>query len=492
MADPSISPAKLTIHAYNVGFGDCFLLVFDYPGGARRLLIDFGSTAAPKGAGPAYMLDIANDIREQCKNADGSYKLDAVVATHRHRDHISGFATDGDPSTGKIIASLKPDLVVQPWTEDPQAQPDGKTAASVFYEGGAKTLRTHFLASLNDMQKVAAAVHREALSPGHRFAVSTQKELAFLGDDNSLANRSAIINLMRMGRRAAYVNCGSPSGLESILPGVSIDVLGPPNLEQTQTILKERSTDPNEFWQLGAFAQYRAFWRAMALAGSASPARPGGKPLFPGAKTFRETAAPPNLRWFVARAQRLRGTQLLELVRTLDDAMNNTSVILLFRVGNYGLLFPGDAQIENWAYALHQPEYTRLLADVNLYKVGHHGSLNATPKTLWNLFKLKSEQEGPGRLQSVVSTKPGKHGNPAKNTEVPRRTLIAELEKETEFYNTENLKPSQLAQHIEIVFSPGIGGPLPDRGRTALEPLPPADHSARVAHSCIGVQARRS
>ena len=39
-------------------------------------------------------------------------------------------------------------------------------------------------------------------------------------------------------------------------------------------------------------------------------------------------------------------------MRTLDDQMNNTSLILLFEVFGKKLLFPGDAQIENWSYAL--------------------------------------------------------------------------------------------------------------------------------------------
>ena len=73
--------------------------------------------------------------------------------------------------------------------------------------------------------------------------------------------------------------------------------------------------------------------------------------------------------------------------------MNNTSVILLFEVGARPL-FPGDAQVENWSYALEDApdhEATRaLLADVDLYKVGHHGSLNATPKKLlWEGFRKR-------------------------------------------------------------------------------------------------------
>jgi beta-lactamase superfamily II metal-dependent hydrolase len=90
-----------------------------------------------------------------------------------------------------------------------------------------------------------------------------------------------------------------------------------------------------------------------------------------------------------------RGEQLLQIVRSLDQEMNNTSVILLFQIGKKKLLFPGDAQIENWQFALQQKKYRSLLSSVNLYKVGHHGSRNATPKSLWKLFKNKSERRPP-------------------------------------------------------------------------------------------------
>ncbi len=74
---------------------------------------------------------------------------------------------------------------------------------------------------------------------------------------------------------------------------------------------------------------------------------------------------------------------LLRIVRTVDDALNNTSVILLFEAGTRRLLFPGDAQIENWSYALKHEDTADLregLDQVDLYKVGHHGSRNATPE----------------------------------------------------------------------------------------------------------------
>jgi glyoxylase-like metal-dependent hydrolase (beta-lactamase superfamily II) len=152
------APTRLTIRMYNVGFGDCFLLSFQYPKKARHVLLDYGSTAAPKRGPKNYMQKIAEDIK-----AVTSAKLDGIIATHRHRDHVSGFATDA--GTGKIIASLNPDFVIQPWTEDPKAKTNALTATSSVYTQGRadpKKMTAHFLGSLEDMHAVAASIAARA------------------------------------------------------------------------------------------------------------------------------------------------------------------------------------------------------------------------------------------------------------------------------------------------------------------------------------------
>jgi hypothetical protein len=149
----------------------------------------------------------------------------------------------------------------------------------------------------------------------------------------------------------------------------------------------------------------------------------------------------------------VRGEQMLSIVRMLDKAMNNTSLILLFRIGGKSLLFPGDAQWENWAYALSDPEIQELLKDVDVYKVGHHGSLNATPKSLWELFAHRSaDPHTPDRLTSIMSTMPGKHGSVASKTEVPRMTLKAELKRESTLVTTDELEASALYRDVEIAL----------------------------------------
>ena len=121
-------PMRIEIRTYQVGFGDCFLLSFVYSESDKRhILIDFGTTGLPgRTLKPSlHMPRIANHIKSVC----GAEGLTAVVATHRHADHISGFGTDGRTGkSGSIIAGLKPKLVLQPWTEDPDAKTDAKKA----------------------------------------------------------------------------------------------------------------------------------------------------------------------------------------------------------------------------------------------------------------------------------------------------------------------------------------------------------------------------
>jgi hypothetical protein len=259
-----------------------------------------------------------------------------------------------------------------------------------------------------------------------------------------VANESAVMNLRAMGSRATpyFVAFGDRLSLSQVLPGIKVKVLGPPTLEQHHEIIKQRSRDDEEFWMFHSMA--KNFWGMQAMTANLveelnekdneMPNR-----LFPKANVF-QNFAPSDTRWFIRQTRAVHAEQLLSLVRILDKALNNTSVIMLFEVGDKKLLFPGDAQIENWEYALSKPEIRKLLRDTTLYKVGHHGSRNATPKTLWKDFKKRStDEKNPDRLKTVVSTMEGKHGH-TPQTAVPRQTLVSELEKLSDYHTTQKIR----------------------------------------------------
>jgi hypothetical protein len=422
MANPK-GPNKVEIRSFQVGFGDCFLVSFDY--GVKKqkhVLIDFGTTGLPakfKKTKATYMPMVAADIETLVRNTG---ELVAVVATHRHADHISGFGTDTTTGkSGDIIRNLKPRLVLQPWTEDPDAERDALKAKNPRGQKG-------FLATLATMNGVAAEALRIANQKPRWMSATAQRELAFLGEDN-IKNKSAVQNLIDMGKASGakprYLRYGDKTGLEKFLPGVKVHVLGPPDLTQSDAIRSQRAKDQDEFWQL----------RGATFATSAPVASAGGA----------SGKVPAQARWFRDRLQNMSAAGLLEIVRQLDAQMNNTSLILLFEVNGKKLLFPGDAQLENWSYALKEAKDSakvrKLMAQVDFYKVGHHGSLNATPrKMLWDNFAKKGAGK---KLKTMLSTMSNKHGDPHKDTEVPRDTLKSALQNETELQNTQSLTSSK-------------------------------------------------
>ncbi len=440
-------PSSVTIRMYNVGFGDCFLMSFQYASGARHVLIDYGSTSAPRIGSANYMMDVATDIKRACNG-----KLDIVVATHRHQDHISGFSTEGS-ATGKIIADLHPDHVIQPWTEDPAAEPAALSATTDLRVDDKQKI-SQFLGSLEDMHRIAGSIAQQAKKGVIAAGEKKRDQLTFLGENN-IKNLSAVRNLMDMGGKgkAHYVNAGMT--LNDLLPGVKITVLGPPTLKQTESIRAQRARDPNEFWQ------FRSFWASQNIGQRVTTAKKAANAaLFTNVPSHPRTARTASVRWFIEQSRKITAEQKLELVRDLDSVLNNTSVILLFETGDRKLLFPGDAQIENWSYALKNAAWCDLLKDINLYKVGHHGSLNATPKSLWKLFRHKGEEHTHDRLETLCSTKSGKHGSVTSGTEVPRIPLVKDLKTESDFSSTEEYHTSDgVSRSVTLAIANNPKGP---------------------------------
>ena len=453
-------PDKIELYAYNVYFGDCFLMILKYPDATQKsVLIDFGSTGKGKNKKEVSeneadesneknkdstgqrLLKIAKHIQEKCGG-----KLDVVVATHRHKDHIYGF---GLKEAGKIIMDFKPAIVIQPWTEDPDDNRNLTEKKTLLNQDDIKNNGSkNFAAMLNDMHVVAESIEAEInhLSNDNKFTKTINNQLkeqiVFAAVDNQIKNRAAVENLAKMGENH-YVNYGYDKiDWEAILPGVKVHILGPPSLDQSSEITSATKTS-DEFWSLQAMTNN--FWATQAVTSKLTKTHIEGKKLLFGKdKVLDEEFIPPNVRWFVRQLRSLRANQLLQIVQFVDNALNNTSVILLFEIGNETMLFPGDAQIENWQYLLDQAKKDKaldnLLKNTTLYKVGHHGSRNATPKSLWQSFKNKTEKGNKAaKMKTVISTMEGKHGE-SEDTKVPLPKMVKEMKTQTNYRSTEEIE----------------------------------------------------
>src|SRR5512144_1819548 len=124
----------------------------------------------------------------------------------------------------------------------------------------------------------------------------------------------------------------------------------------------------------------------------------------------------------------------------LDGTLNNQSLVVLFKCRDKKLLFAGDAQWGNWAHWLYgrgvkgkdpgiSESARKILGDIDFYKVGHHGSTNATPIPVVAAMS--------GKCVAMCSTETGypsktrTYGSIAKKTEVPRIALMEALEEKT-------------------------------------------------------------
>jgi hypothetical protein len=371
---------------YNVGFGDCFLLTFRYANGPdRHMLIDYGTNAGAPGGLPL-------DELGQKIAADSGGKLAAVALSHRHRDHIRGF----DPDVGgQTIKALAPDVVLRPWTEEPGVEDEDGDPAFAMRRDLARSLSTaEDLAS--DLARAVEGADPRTLRAGIGSFAARQ-----------LKNRQAVelLHELSEGDRGRYLSAGEDPHTDEALPGVGITVLGPPLPEDWPAVRRQRADDP-EYW----LRLRESLPSALLIDGDE---RVSDVPIGPEA-------------WLVDRLRSEGLHSTLRIVLTLDKALNNTSLILLIEAAGRRLLFPGDAQIENWSYCLTGPgssdDLRARLSALDLYKVGHHGSRNATPKLgLLPLWQVAGAAKVP---VAFMSTLPGVYEDAHP---VPARGLVDEL-----------------------------------------------------------------
>ena len=363
---PSSSRAR--IRMYRVGLGDCFLLTF-YTTPPQHMLIDCGMFKGSRLNKDQKEQDLQRAIVENIASETGK-KLDVVVVTHEHMDHVSIFNSAKD-----IFEGVDFEEAWFGWVEDPKNDAAKKLREK--YEGLKQSLAT----ALASLQGLAGSDpdQYEALHSG----VASVAEFTGLGAKGEIAEQPrAAMNFV--DKRAKKKRYGSP-GDEWTFAGTKVHVLGPPTAEK-QLRKMER-----------AGASYdRAFGVMDETAESSDLA------WFPFSAQWRrpfkkdpDWNADPRIAAILARYREARDAwrridnlaldASSDLALQMDKHINNTSLALAFEFDNGDvLLFPGDAQVGNWDswFEIKKEglDVNKLLERTIFYKVGHHGSHNATLK----------------------------------------------------------------------------------------------------------------
>lgn len=417
---------------YRHGLGDCFLLSFPRnPASGKAdpftILIDCGIIPGTH-AGDAKLKEVIDDIRTTTGG-----RIDVLVATHEHADHVSGF----DPDQ-KWFEGFEFDHVWLAWTEDPDDKVATSLRANRQQRLKALWLGFHQLGQRLDALGVSG--------PSREEADQAAKVLSFFGiepgDAPPTEGPSVASGASGPGRTARamtwvrsqakekprYWHPGESGALPDV-DGVLVYVLGPPkDLAQLHKDLpsggkgrvvetyeegspavratprpaasRSSSTNPG--------AAERAFFASAAGSQSGHAHGEHAPAALPFDRKYRiEWDLAPRVEFFEDhyfggdRSQDWRridadwADAATSFALQLDGDTNNTSLALAFELpGGHVLLFPGDAQVGNWE-SWHADSSGRplvfedsasgrkktaesLLNRVVLYKVGHHGSHNAT------------------------------------------------------------------------------------------------------------------
>ena len=449
-ADAAVDQAKVTIRFFCQGIGDCHLLKFPKDnGGDFWMLIDCGIHSSIAG-GTEKIKEIVANIRSLTS------RLDVVVLTHEHWDHNSGFFAAREEFQDVDIGE-----VWMAWTENPQ---DPQARQLDKFKGNA----------LNALKQASELLDNiNGLGP-HLSAVKDGVE-AVLGfnfgakGEKVRSAREAAIELAK-GRAKYFEPKTAPIRVPELANSVRIYVLGPPR-DVALLGLTERAS---EMYGVGALAGWplaRVLGNALGIAERTAPDLTAPFDLVEGHNLSRlrsnDASGPTNGQFDKARKflhDYYDGPAILpskvgsqtktsdpneqdqswrridhdwlavsaDLALQIDDRTNNSSLVLAFEFldSKRVMLFVGDAQIGNWlswdklSWASDPTTVTDLLRRTIFYKVGHHGSHNATPKQ--HGLELMASPD----LSAFIPTNE-QDAKKVKWGEMPFKPILGELERRT-------------------------------------------------------------
>lgn len=381
---PDKKTKELTIRMYRQGLGDCFLISFPRNPEPFHLLIDCGALNS-KHYDAELMKRVVRDIKEKTKG-----NIDAVVATHEHWDHISGFL-----QAEEVFREMDVSKVWASWTEEPNNEI-------------AKILKEKFKKSKKAVRKAVEKIpdkkkdrhlgaYKEAITELFGF-------FGGLGANSEGNTAKAWNNYLGLSKNKIYCYPqNQPLEIEGV-DDVRIYILGPPNDPDyiRKTLSKVETYDDGKH----AFSAFNSFTAAFADENNSDdldlqersfpfdqryrvlPETARENPFFKEYYGFNDTEGEA---WRKIDYDWL--SQAGELALHLDSYTNNTCLAMAIELGKEGkvILFPGDAQVGNWlswndlSWTIKDADGTGrkvkiddLLAQTVFYKVGHHGSHNAT------------------------------------------------------------------------------------------------------------------
>jgi hypothetical protein len=399
-------PGGAIVRMYRIGHGDCFLIAFasEDPDKPAHVLIDCGYKPGSPGklAHPTKVKEIGQDIIA----TTGGF-VDVAVATHEHQDHLNGLTRTNFPG-------LEVGTVWFAWTENPKDDVANQLR---------KKFRDRLLGLIDTRVGLLGLGMNKAVEDLDwylKFELGGESD-----DDDDLSDYNGAQHMGAKGKDPAqsankvamkFLRDCSENEPDYLYPHDSLRpvpgaesarafALGPP-----RDVDKIDDLDPIGDENFGEDDGH-GFG---AAPGAAVQGQPAGSPfqrrhVLPLDEVFDHAefgqffrshygtdaavadamdgkSVPDDIPW--RRMTKDDAADAGALALAMNNATNNASLVLAFELSKGGkvLLFVGDAQAGNWrswaeeAFDDDGEEVTAkdLLGRTVLYKVGHHGSHNAT------------------------------------------------------------------------------------------------------------------
>ena len=221
------SRESVRVRMYRHGLGDCFLLRFPRPDGKPfHLVIDSGVIKGTQDP-TVRMREVAEDIERETGGT-----IDALVVTHEHWDHVSGFT-----EAREVWERMKISEIWLAWTEDPN------------HALARKLRKDREARKTNIKTRIAALTGRSSFQLDGARRDQIDALLGFMGfglgaaGANGGGTKEALDFITGQAQKPPVFLTPGDSFVPQQIPSVRIYVLGPPD-DADQKLIKK--SDPSK------------------------------------------------------------------------------------------------------------------------------------------------------------------------------------------------------------------------------------------------------
>lgn len=387
----SASASRTSIRMYRLSVGDCFLITLRRDGDEPfRILIDCGIHQSQSGGSKMIRRAVENLYEE----TDG--KIDILIITHEHADHISGFRI-----ASKTFQKFTFGVTWFAWTED-NDDPLAKEVAGARYAALDTLVKALSRKRVSGEEDPDGALLESLMGFWEPAQLAGAGSMGFYGGGGGPQSQQSLRTLIGATTKFEYKQ---PGMAPFEIPGADarIFVLGPPR--DVDLLEKSNPTaGTDQVYHFGAFDAELQSLNFLHSSGPDCPFEPSASIPLEATRSigffqrhYWSDAAPEgDERECVTqgwrRIDRAWMGGVSQLALKLDEDTNNTSLVVAIELSKPEedgpvLLFAGDAQVGNWLswkdvvwenYEGRRITGPDLLRRTIVYKVGHHGSHNAT------------------------------------------------------------------------------------------------------------------